>query len=147
MTQIDFFHGTADKLMAACQLAGELYREGRRVLIFAPDPGVAMAVDRLLWTHPPTGFVPHCAADSPLAAQTPIVIGRNLDDTRLDDVLINLDGDLPVGFGRFHRLIEIVGEEDADKIPARHRYKHYRDRGYPLAAQDFASRNPGGRPT
>ncbi|MGB0127317.1 MAG: DNA polymerase III subunit chi [Rhodocyclaceae bacterium] len=145
MTQIDFFHGAADKLVAASQLAGELYREGRRVFIFAPDSSIATAVDRLLWTHPPIGFVPHCAAGSALAAQTPIVIGQSLDDTSHEDVLINLDGDLPAGFGRFHRLIEIVSNDDADRLPARSRYKHYRDRGYPLAAQDFATRTAPSR--
>jgi DNA polymerase III subunit chi len=146
VTQIDFFHGAADKLAAACLLAGELYRQGRRVLVFAPDPGVAMAVDRMLWTHPPIGFVPHCAAGSALAEHTPIVIGQSLDDASHEDVLINLDGDLPTGFGRFHRLIEIVSNDDADRLPARNRYKHYRDRGYPLAAQDFATRNDPDRP-
>lgn len=143
MTQIDFFHSAADKLLAACQIAGELYRDGRRILIYAPDAGVAAAIDRLLWTHPPIGFTPHCAAGSPLAQQTPVIVGRSLDDADHDDVLINLDGDLPTGFGRFHRLIEIVGNDDGDRLPARARYKHYRDRGYPLNAQEMVARkNP-----
>lgn len=140
MTQIDFFHGAADKLLAAGQLAGQFYREGHRVLIYAPDAGLAAAIDRLLWTHPPTGFVPHCPGGSALAGVTPVIIGRSLDDADHDDILINLGTDLPTGFSRFHRLIEIVGDEDADKVPARNRYKHYRDRGYPLTAQNFAAR-------
>jgi DNA polymerase-3 subunit chi len=55
-------------------------------------------------------------------------------------VLINLDGELPEGFARFQRLIEIVGNDDGEKLPARNRYRHYRDRGYPLTAQDFQAR-------
>jgi hypothetical protein len=45
-------------------------------------------------------------------------------------VLVNLGGDLPPGFSRFDRLIEIVGTDETDRIPARERFKFYRDRGY-----------------
>jgi DNA polymerase III subunit chi len=137
VTQVDFFHGVTDRLSAAGQITAQLYRDGHRVLIYAPDATVASAIDRLLWTQPPTGFLPHCPGCSPVAGQTPIIVGRTLDDADHDDVLINLNGDLPAGFARFHRLIEIVGDDDAEKLPARNRYRHYRDRGYPLTAQDF----------
>ncbi len=139
MTKIDFFHGAPDKLQAACQLIGELYRAGRQVLVYAPQATVATAIDRLLWTQPATGFLPHCAAESPLAAETPVLVAGSLDHPGHDDVLVNLDGELPAGFSRFQRLIEIVGNDEADRIQARGRYKHYRDRGYELNARDFGA--------
>lgn len=142
MTRIDFYHDVSDKLAAACELIGECQRAGSRVLVFAPDPALAGAIDRLLWTQPATGFVPHCAAGSPLAAETPVVIATTLDDSGHDDVLVNLDGELPAGFSRFRRLIEVVGRDDADRLPARSRYKHYRDRGYELNARSWEARRP-----
>lgn len=141
MTSIDFYHGANDKVQAACRLIGELYAEGRKVLVYAPADATAAQVDRLLWVQPSIGFVPHCRSDSPLAAETAILIGASLDDTRHHDVLVNLDGDLPPAFSRFERLIEIVGTDDADRQPARARYKFYRDRGYPLTTHDL-NRNP-----
>lgn len=141
MTSIDFYHGANDKVQAACRLIGDLYAEGRKVLVYAPADATAAQVDRLLWVQPSIGFVPHCRSDSPLAAETAILIGASLDDTRHHDVLVNLDGDLPPAFSRFERLIEIVGTDDADRQPARARYKFYRDRGYPLTTHDL-NRNP-----
>ena len=141
MTSIDFYHGANDKVQAACRLIGDLYAEGRKVLVYAPADATAVQVDRLLWVQPSIGFVPHCRSDSPLAAETAILIGASLDDTRHHDVLVNLDGDLPPAFSRFERLIEIVGTDDADRQPARARYKFYRDRGYPLTTHDL-NRNP-----
>lgn len=141
MTEIDFYHNAEDKFAAANRLIGELYRQGRRVLVYAPVADIAARIDRLLWIQPAIGFVPHCLADSPLTADTPIVIGAALDDLTHDDVLINLDGDLPPGFGRFQRLVEIVGRDEADRGPARNRYKFYRDRGYALKAQDWSHRS------
>lgn len=140
MTRIDFYHDAADKLATACALIGECHRAGRRVLVYAPDPAVAGAIDRLLWTQPAIGFVPHCLAASALAAETPVVVAGALDDTGHDDVLVNLDGELPSGFSRFRQLIEIVGRDDADRLPARSRYRHYRDRGYELYTQSLETR-------
>lgn len=139
MTEIAFFHDAADKLAAACQLAAERYRGGRKVFIHAPDAAVASAVDRLLWMQPATGFVPHCHAESPLAGETPIVIGDAPDAAPHDDILMNLADAPPAGFGRFRVLIEVVATDEADRGLARARFRHYRDRGYPLAAQQFVA--------
>lgn len=138
MTGIDFYHGAGDKVQAACRLIGELHAQQRKVLVYAPAEELAARVDRMLWCLPATGFVPHCRIDAQLAAETPVLIGGSLDDDAPHDVLINLDGELPPAFSRFERLIEIVGLEEADRIPARERYKHYRDRGYPLQAHQIS---------
>ncbi|MCC6657390.1 MAG: DNA polymerase III subunit chi [Rhodocyclaceae bacterium] len=138
MTRIEFYHGAGDKLQAACRLVGDLYAEGRRVLIYAPAADAAAAIDRLLWSQPATGFVPHCRTGEALAGETPVLIGASLDDERDHDVLVNLDGELPPSFARFEQLIEIVGSDEADRIPARERFKFYRDRGYPLQAHQLS---------
>jgi DNA polymerase-3 subunit chi len=138
VTSIEFHHGARDKLQSACRLIGELHAQGRKVLVYAPEERVAAQVDRLLWVQPATGFLPHCRADSSLAAVTPVLIGNRLDEAAHHDVLVNLDGDLPPAFSRFERLVEIVGLEEADRMPARARYKFYKDRGYPLSTRDLA---------
>ena len=94
----------------------------------------------MLWTHGALSFVPHVAADSPLASETPVVIAGTLEHPAVADhnqVLVNLDGELPPSFARFERLIEIVGNDDADRLPARSRFRFYRDRGYPLTVSDL----------
>lgn len=138
MTSIDFYHGAADKIQSACRLIGELYAQGRRVLVYAPEDGLAGQLDRQLWMQPATGFVPHCRSTDALAGETPVLIGASLDDAAHHDVLLNLDGELPPAFSRFERLIEIVGLDEADRGPARERFRFYRDRGYVIAAHDLA---------
>jgi DNA polymerase-3 subunit chi len=137
VTSIDFHHGASDKIQAACRLIGELYGEGRRVLVYAPADRVATQIDRLLWIQPATGFMPHCSVSGALAAETPILIGSSMDDAAHHDVLVNLDGDLPPAFSRFERLIEIVGLDETDRGRARERFKFYRDRGYAIATHDL----------
>lgn len=139
-TRIDFYHDAPDKLAIAARIVHKAVAQGHRLTVLAPDTALAEAFDRLLWTQPATGFLPHCRADSPLAAETPVLIATSLETAANDDVLINLGHDLPDGFAHYARLIEIVGRDDADKAPARERFRHYRDAGYEINRHDLAER-------
>jgi DNA polymerase-3 subunit chi len=139
VTSIDFHHGASDKIQAACRLIGDLYAGGRKVLVYVPDGSLATQVDRQLWVQPATGFVPHCRIDEALAAETPVVIGSTLENAVHHDVLVNLDGDLPPAFSRFELLVELVGTDEADRGPARERFRFYRDRGYAITTHDLKS--------
>jgi DNA polymerase-3 subunit chi len=113
-------------------VAAKALAQSHKVLIYAPDCEQARAIDRLLWTTPAIGFVPHVMADHKLAPETPVVIARDAAALPHDDVLVNLGRSEPASFARFHRLVEIVGRDEDDKQAARGRYRFYRDRGYEI---------------
>lgn len=138
MTQITFLHGALDRLQAVVAWLAQACREGRQVLVYVPAAERSEQLDRLLWTHPATGFTPHCRAGDKLATETPIILASNLDHPLHDECLLNLSDEVPPGFSRFQRLIEIVSAEDGDKLPGRERFRFYRERGYPLEANDIS---------
>jgi DNA polymerase-3 subunit chi len=138
MTQIDFYTHVPDKLRIACQLSTKAFARGLKVTVFCPDPDTAARFDRLLWMTPAIGFVPHCAPDDPLAAETPVIVDCRGDNLLHDDVLLNLRPEWPPFFGRFRRLIEIVSLEDGDRAAARERFRFYRDRGYEIRSHDLS---------
>lgn len=139
MTQIDFYTHVEDKLKTACQLSAKAYGLGLKVTVCCPDTETAHRFDRLLWTAQQTTFIPHCAADDPLARETPVIIDCREEDNLLqDEVLINLRGGHPAFFGRFQRLVEIVSRDDDDRAAARERYRFYRDRGYEIRTHDLS---------
>lgn len=140
MTQVFFYHGAADRIAAACALLGGAYAKRKPMLVYAPDRAVAQGIDRMLWTHPALGFVPHCASDSPLAAETPILIADDLTNIAQDERLMNLSRDIPPGFARFQNLIEVVGQDEADRLAARDRVKFYKERGYEVRYFDLSNR-------
>jgi len=140
LTQVFFYHGAADKLAAACSLLGKSCAQKKPVLVYAPQPDVANLLDRLLWTQPALGFVPHCRADSALADETPILIADSLERLPQDQRLMNLGPAVPPGFSRFQSLIEVVGQDDEDRNAARDRVKFYRDRGYEVRYFDLSGR-------
>ena len=137
MTQIDFYTNVLDKLATACRIVAKGYSMKRRIVVLCPDPSTAQSVERLLWTTPPTGFVPHCAPESPLAAMTPVIVDHTGGEPVHDQVLLNLRHEWPPFFGRFERLVEIVSVDDEDRRQARERYRFYRDRGYEIRTHDL----------
>jgi len=138
MTRIDFYTDASDRLRITCRLVAKALMQNLRVLVYAPDGGVAAAIDRLMWTTPAIGFVPHVMAEHRLAATTPVVIARSSEDMPHDEVLVNLDQNWPPAFARFQRLIEIVTRDEEDRQAARERYRFYRDRGYQINTHNVA---------
>ena len=138
MTRIDFYTHVEDKLRTACTLAGKAHGRGLKITVFCPDADTAQRFDRLLWTTPAIGFVPHCGPDDPLAAETPVIVDFQGEKLLHDEVLINLRPERPPFFGRFQRLVEIVSREDDDRAAARDRFRFYRDRGYEISTHDLS---------
>jgi DNA polymerase III subunit chi len=139
VTSIDFYFNAADPLQVACRLAAKALAAGERLVVYAPEPELASRVDRLMWTWPATGFVPHCAVDDPLAPQTPVLIARDEQAPADIHVVLNLGTDCPPHFARFARLLEVVGRDDAGKEAGRMRYRAYKARGYAIANHDLAA--------
>jgi DNA polymerase III subunit chi len=144
MTSVDFYFNAADRLQVACRLAAKALAQGKRLLIYAPQGDTAQSIDRLLWTWPATGFVPHCRAGDALAPDTPVLIAAKADATAGCDILLNLGHATPPAFERFERLLEVVAREEADRRAARERYRFYRERGYRVAHHDLAGEHRGG---
>jgi len=138
MTRVEFLHSAPDRIQAAAQWLQQAWARRQAVLVYVPDAEAAARLDRVLWTQPQLSFLPHCRADSPLAAETPILLTDRLDAPPQENCLLNLSNELPPTFSRFEQVIEIVSTDDTDKLPARERFKFYRERGYPLDSRDIS---------
>jgi DNA polymerase III subunit chi len=44
---------------------------------------------------------------------------------------------VPDGFEQFDRVIEVVTQDDADRLSARARWKHYNELGYEITRHDL----------
>lgn len=131
MPTITFHHGATDKLRTACLLVQGCVREGRRVLVQVPNSALAARFDHDLWSFAPLSFVAHCRAGSALAAETPVIIAGTSDVAGCDDVLLNLGQEVPANFQRFRDVLEVVGTAEEDAAPARQRFRHYKESGFP----------------
>jgi DNA polymerase III subunit chi len=136
MTQIDFYINVENKLQTLCALAAKALAKNVRMMILTPDARTTEHVDKLLWSQPAIGFLPHCRAHHRLAQVTPIILDHLAEPVVHEQVLVNLCAESPALFSRFERLIEIVTLDQAERELARHRYRFYRDRGYDIRTHD-----------
>jgi len=144
MTEVEFHFNVGDKLAYSCRLLRKARAGGAKIMVTA-EPNLLAQLDQMLWTFASTEFLPHCRGDADPAtlALTPIVLATSPTDPAFDGsshaVLVNLGQGVPDGFERFERFIELVGSAEDDRLSARQRWKHYKDRGYALKKFDLSS--------
>jgi len=136
MTRVDFYVLPGDRpeerARLACRLAEKAYARGHRIYIHAPDEAATAMLDDLLWTFRQGSFLPHGRIGEADEDSTPILIGHDAEPTRHTDVLINYAHEVPLFFGRFERVAELVDQQPQYLALARERYRFYRERGYEL---------------
>ncbi len=133
MTRIDFYisphPGTRETL--TCRLAEKAYRHGHRILIHCPDEATIQHLDDLLWSYRQGSFLPHEPLRPGSEPEAPILLTTDPGE-HTADVLINLADEVPQGFSRHLRILEIIDDDPHTKAAGRRRFKYYRERGYPL---------------
>lgn len=144
MTEIAFHFNAPDRLAYTCRLLRKAVASGARLVVTGPTESLDR-LDTELWTFSATDFVPHCRAqaESALLAASPVVLAVDPAATPHQQVLLNLGPEVPAGFERFERVIEVVGLDDADRQQARTRWRHYADRGYAMTRHDLGPNKPG----
>ncbi|HVE48254.1 MAG TPA: DNA polymerase III subunit chi [Casimicrobiaceae bacterium] len=140
MTSIDFYTRVDHPLEVAARLVQKAYAQHGTVRVLTADAESTASLDRMLWQLPATSFLPHCRLASPLAAETPVIVDHVSEHQGPAAVLINLQSSPPAFFGRFERLAEIVGSDDAHVAAGRARFRFYRERGYELRVHDLSNR-------
>lgn len=130
MVRLEFHPDIADPMGYCCRLLRKAYRRGARVVVCG-EPERLGRLDTLLWTFEQLEFIPHARLrggeppDAALLARTPIWLADAAAAWPQADVVVNL-GEQPVDDpARFGRIIEIVGDADADRLAGRARWRHY----------------------
>lgn len=138
MTAIAFHFNAPNRLAYACRLLRKAVNAGAKVVVTGVSDTLEQ-LDAVLWTFSPVDFVPHCRLESEprLLAVSPVILATSTESVPHQDVLLNLGRQVPIGFERFERVIEIVTLEQEDRRSARDRWKHYADLGYAITRHDL----------
>jgi DNA polymerase-3 subunit chi len=121
----------------ALRLTDKAHQRGHRIFIHCEAEAEARELDELLWTFRPASFLPHALVSDNAGEQ--ICIGWGQEPAEHDDLLINLQTQVPTFIGRFRRVAELVNQEPARLQALRQSWRHYRERGYALEEHRLAS--------
>ncbi len=139
MTEVAFHFNAPDKLAYACRFARKVLRSEMRLVIAGPEESLDR-LDRMLWALGPSDFVAHARSggDEDMVAASPVLLTADPRESSHQDVLLNLGHNVPEGFARFQKLVEVVSaQDDADRQAARERWRHYAGRGYEIVRHDL----------
>ncbi len=130
MSDVAFHFNAPDRVGYACRLLRKAYLRKARLFVWVGEGDLAR-LDAALWTMSAGEFVPHCRSDDPefVTTRSPIQIGDQLPEHRGDLILVNLRHDMPDNPAAFTRVIEVVTLDEADRAPARERWRQYRALG------------------
>jgi DNA polymerase-3 subunit chi len=127
--------GEDQRLHVAARLVDKAFGRGHRIYINAVSESQARSLDDLLWSFRPASFLPHGLQGREHSER--IAIGWGQDPGDHNDLLINLQLDVPPFFSRFQRVAEVVTQDDASLTALRQSWKFYKDRGYQLEKHDL----------
>ncbi|RLA49475.1 MAG: DNA polymerase III subunit chi [Gammaproteobacteria bacterium] len=139
MTRVGFYVVQAtdqdQRLQVAVRLTDKAFQQGHRIFINAVDEAQARTLDELLWSYRPASFLPHGLHGQ--EHSDTIAIGWGQDPDQHNDLLINLQLDIPLFFSRFARVAEVVTQDPASLQALRESWKFYKERGYQLEKHDL----------
>lgn len=141
MTEIAFHFNAPDTLAYACRFARKALQREHCLLLCAP-PELLALLDQQLWQMRPQDFVAHAVqgCDADVWRLSPVVLASSTEGAPHQDMLLNLGADVPAGFERFARVIEVVSAHDmAQRQQARQRWRQYQALGHTLIRHDLVT--------
>ena len=139
MTRVEFYFNVVDKFEKTAELCQKALVKGRQLTVYTQNEAMSDDVKTSLWQHSPSSFLANSKIDELSSQFSPIIIDSQGENLLQDDVLINLHAAQPLFFTRFRYLVELVGNDEADKALARARFRFYKDRGYDIKSTDAAA--------
>ena len=139
MTLVGFYvvqtSDPGQRLRVAARLADKAFQRGHRIFINATDEAQASELNELLWSFRPASFLPH-GLHGQEHSET-IAIGWGQEPNNHNDLLINLQLEIPSFFSRFARVAEVVTQEPDSLAALRKSWTFYKERGYQLEKHDL----------
>lgn len=129
MTDVNFYQLASRPLDAVLpRLLDKALAAGFRTVIRSADAALLARLDAALWTYDPASFLPH-AVDGSFAADQPILLTAEPDETNAADLIAVVDGVLPGELSRYKRALYLFdGGDDAALARARSHWRALKDR-------------------
>ncbi len=139
MTSIAFHFNAPGKLAYVCRLLRKAAASGSTVAVLGEESLLAK-LDEQLWSFSALDFVPHGRAQSlsePQREHTPILLCDTPQQGLGRQVLVNLTQAMPSSVAHFDRVIEVVSQDETDRLSARVRWKQYTEQGFEIVRHDL----------
>lgn len=123
-----------DLKISVCKIIKEYYKKKYKIFVSTCNNDLVNELNNLLWTFEQISFVPHCTTknydkDSPI-----LLSGRDSFPKTINlkeyDVWLNLDDEVEENYTDFEIILEIVSQNEEQRILSRKRYLNYKKNNF-----------------
>lgn len=123
-----------DLKISVCKIIKEYYKKKYKIFVSTCNNDLVNELNNLLWTFEQISFVPHCTTknydkDSPI-----LLSGRDSFPKTINlkeyDVWLNLDDEVEENYTDFEIILEIVSQNEEQRILSRKRYLNYQKNNF-----------------
>lgn len=132
MTEVRFYHLFGKRLEQALpEIVAKALERQCRMVVKAGSRERVESLDAALWTHDPSGFLPHGYIRDGFESEQPVWLTTEDDNPNAATVLILTDGATSPDVGKYELCCELFDGNDEEAVSAaRQRWKAYKDEGF-----------------
>lgn len=129
-----FYHLTTRPVEQALpRLLSRVIKAKHKAVVRVGSEDRMLDLDKALWTYDPASFLPHGCSKSGNADRQPIYITAGAENPNGADILVLIDGVLPMDLGEYKRCLYMFDGENAQTlILARRHWKKLATAGHDI---------------
>ena len=123
-----------DLKISVCKIIKEYYKKKYKIFVSSRSDDLVNELNNLLWTFEQISFIPHCTTKN-YDKNSPILLsGKNSFPKTINlkeyDVWLNLDDEMEENYTDFEIILEIVSQNEEERILSRKKYLNYQKNNF-----------------
>ena len=123
-----------DLKISVCKIIKEYYKKKYKIFVSSRSNDLVNELNNLLWTFEQISFIPHCTTKN-YDKNSPILLsGKDSFQKTINlkeyDVWLNLDNKMEENYTDFEIILEIVSQNEEERILSRKRYLNYQKNNF-----------------
>ena len=123
-----------DLKISVCKIIKEYYKKKYKIFVSSRSDDLVNELNNLLWTFEQISFIPHCTTKN-YDKNSPILLsGKDSFPKTVNlkeyDVWLNLDDEVEENYTDFEIILEIVSQNEEQRILSRKRYLNYQKNNF-----------------
>ena len=123
-----------DLKISVCKIIKEYYKKKYKIFVSSRSDNLVNELNNLLWTFEQISFIPHCTTKN-YDKNSPILLsGKDsfpkIINLKEYDVWLNLDDEMEENYTDFEIILEIVSQNEEERILSRKKYLNYQKNNF-----------------
>ena len=120
--------------ISVCKIIKEYYKKKYKIFVSSHSNDLIDELNNLLWTFEQISFIPHCTNKNYDKNSPVLLSGKDSFPETVNlkeyDVWLNLDDEMEENYTDFEIILEIVSQNEKERMLSRKRYLNYQKNNF-----------------